>query len=119
MIDFATLKPSRKADRARASDILRDIARKFGFTTQAQENEYSLILRIQHSCGAAASIWIDRTSTPQEIVAWHTAPESGFTFPDSFGDVNPHHKRKATKVYPWELLPACLQSDCRKLAKGA
>ena len=117
--DFVTLKPSRKADRYQAATALRNIARQFGFASYSQESGRDTLVRLAHPCGARASIWIAKESADGELVAWHTEPSSTWTFPDVFGDVNPCHHRKATKLYSWATLPAFLQSDCRKIATYA
>lgn len=116
MLDFAALNPARKADRAKAADALRVIAHQFGFSTSAQPNSHDVVVRLSHPCGACASMLIEKSSIWVEVVAWHTEPGSTWTYPDSFGDVNPWHHKKATKVYPWATLPAHVQRDCQKIA---
>lgn len=101
----------RKADRLKMADEIESIVRECGATCVRSDpaplSPRGIWLEIEGAGGLCVTVDLDGESVQPDIhvVAWHVSGDSDSCLAASFGDVNPHHFRKATHVaYGFEAL---------------
>lgn len=115
----------RYPDRVKMAELLEEIARKHGATTERHINVWSdrcISVCIKAPGGLRVSVDLDGASTQPDVhvIPWNIALTSDATLEPSFGSVNPHHFQKATHVaYGWEALAAEIERGLVAAADGS
>lgn len=111
----------RKADREAMAAQMIVLATSHGCTVERTDSPPCIMLRIEAPGGLCVSIDVDGKSCQPDVhvIPWHMHYESDAKLARSFGDVNPHHQRKATHVrLGFDALHAELERGFKAAADG-
>ena len=118
---MAALSQRRKADRLAMATGIARIAQKYGASCDYEGDGTELNISAVHPSGLAVSLWLrSKSSQPDvHVIPWHMRFGEKRLSP-SFGDVNPHHFRKATHVqHGWDALAAEIERGFAAAADGS
>lgn len=120
-----TLTERRKADRLEMARRLEAVAAQHGACAESVAARWGarcVTVDIQAGQGLRVSVDLDGESLQPDVhvIPWCIGAGSNARLAPSFGDVNPHHRRKATHVaYGWDALAAEIERGLAAAADGS
>lgn len=111
----------RKADRQAMAASLEKIALKYGALYDWEGDSSELHISICHPTGLSVNLWLRGKSTQPgvHVIPWHMR-FGDLRLAPTFGDVNPHHFRKATHVrHGWDALATEIERGLSSAADGS